>query len=139
MELVLNLAWVLLALPAYWLWQRRSGIGRERKFSPLQCLLALSCLLVVLFPVISATDDLHAMRAEIEESGPSKRTVRHAGNQSASPWNSGSQNPPAILTAAFCFPVQGEGWQEIRSASLLVWAAPSLRIAGRSPPSSYLA
>ena len=63
MELLLNLAWLLLALPAYWLWRGRTS---TRKFSSAQCLLALGCLLVVLFPVVSATDDLRVMRAEME-------------------------------------------------------------------------
>ena len=49
MELLLNLAWLLLALPAYWLWRERSSarVGRRS----LQCLLSLGCMLVILFPV----------------------------------------------------------------------------------------
>jgi len=73
MELLLNLAWLLLALPAYWLWRRGT-----RRFSSLQCLLALGCMLVLLFPVISASDDLHAMRSEMEDSSVSKRAMRQA-------------------------------------------------------------
>lgn len=33
---------------------------------------------MLLFPVVSATDDLHAMRQEIEESSASKRVVKQA-------------------------------------------------------------
>src|SRR5713226_515456 len=66
MELLLNLAWVLLGLPAYWLWRRHAGARAARRFDSLQVLLALGCALVLLFPVISASDDLHAMRAEME-------------------------------------------------------------------------
>ncbi|MGA7218448.1 MAG: hypothetical protein WBX38_09045, partial [Candidatus Sulfotelmatobacter sp.] len=79
MELLLNLAWVLLALPAYWLW-RRDAETAARRFNPVQGLLALGCGLVLLFPVISASDDLHAMRAEMEDSTVSKRAVRQAGS-----------------------------------------------------------
>jgi hypothetical protein len=39
----------------------------------------------LLFPVVSASDDLHPISAEIEESGLSKRTVKH----------SQGSNPPA--------------------------------------------
>ena len=80
MELLLNLAWVLLAVPAYWLWRRGAGARLARRVSALQCLLALGCAVVLLFPVISETDDLHTMRAEIEESPTSKRAVRQAGS-----------------------------------------------------------
>ena len=73
MELLLNLAWLLLALPAVWLWARSRSGSTGRKFSALQCLLALGFLLVLLFPVISATDDLRAMRTEMEGSPGSKR------------------------------------------------------------------
>jgi len=66
MELLLNLAWMLLAVPAYWLWRRDARSRMARRITALQCLLALGCVLVLLFPVISASDDLHAMRAEME-------------------------------------------------------------------------
>jgi hypothetical protein len=67
MELLLNLAWLLLALPAFWLWRDARSVRAGRGFTPLQCLLALGCILVILFPVVSATDDLRAMSTEIEE------------------------------------------------------------------------
>jgi hypothetical protein len=88
MELLLNLLWLTLALPALWVWRRAP---EEACGSPtvqqLRAFLILSCLLVLLFPVVSATDDLHAMQQEMEESSPSKRTVRQsAGNSFASAW-----------------------------------------------------
>ena len=86
MELLLNLAWVFLALPAYWLWRRDAGSRPARGVNSLQCLLALGCVLVLLFPVISASDDLHAMRAEMEDSSISKRTVRQAGSERNLAW-----------------------------------------------------
>src|ERR1700685_3071023 len=100
MELLLNLTWVLLALPSYWLWRRYAGVQQERKFSSLQCLLALGCVLVLLFPVISASDDLHAMRAEMEDSSINKRTVRQAGSDKNSAWVNRLQGPPAAVASA---------------------------------------
>ena len=64
MELLLNLLWLLLAMPAYWLWHYSRTAPQRRKFDALQCFLALGCLLLILFPVVSASDDLRAMRAE---------------------------------------------------------------------------
>jgi hypothetical protein len=74
-ELLLNLAWLLLALPAYWLWRDSRAAHDGRRFTSSQVVLALGCMLVVLFPVISATDDLRAMRTEMEESPVGKRGV----------------------------------------------------------------
>lgn len=138
MELLLNLVWLLLAVPAYWLWHRGAGAGARRRFNSLQCLLALGCLLVLLFPVISATDDLHAMRAEMEESGPSKRSIQQAGSDKASGWNQRWQSAPAIVAGTPAFALSLQGWLELSSPSSLIPAAPSILGAGRAPPSLIL-
>ena len=77
MELFLNVLWLLLAVPAVWAWRREPAstkgvirLGSARR------MMVLSCALMLLFPVISATDDLHAMRPEMEESSSSKRIVQ---------------------------------------------------------------
>jgi len=139
MELLLNLAWLLLALPAYILWRRSRTAGQKRSISSLQCLLALGCVLVMLFPVVSATDDLRAMRAEMEESPASKRNVRQAGTEKASTWNSRLQSPPALLAAgARLFPFLERSEQIFPSPSFplaTTLAGPT----GRAPPVSRLA
>ena len=72
LELLLNLCWLLLIGPGAYLWLRRRG-----RSQPLfQFSIALACLLFLLFPVISASDDLHAMQQEMEESSPSKRALK---------------------------------------------------------------
>jgi hypothetical protein len=131
MELLLNLAWLLLALPAWWLWR---GRGAARKFSSLQCLLALGCTLVILFPVVSATDDLRAMRAEMEESPASKRTLRQASNDKAPAWK--WQAPPALTTTARFLMVSDEGWQPVPLLCVSAPAAPAVERASRAPPAS---
>jgi hypothetical protein len=96
MELLLNIVWLTLAFPAIWMWRHQSTcpadgccLSRVRPF------LLLSCVLMLLFPVISATDDLHAMRQEMEESSSSKRMVKQAvGDKSAS-----GANVPGALPA----------------------------------------
>ena len=132
MELLLNLVWVLLALPAYWLWRR--SMGAERRPSPLQCLLALGCALVLLFPVISATDDLHAMRAVMEESSSSKRTVRQAGSEKGTAWVNRLQGPPALVASATWLDVQEVRPLEVLDISLLPLVRGCFLPAGRAPP-----
>jgi len=79
MELLLNLMWLMLAIPAYWAWRHHPRQRSARQLRPFGVLTVFICCLVLLFPVISATDDLHPMRAEIEEPGLSKRTLRNLG------------------------------------------------------------
>jgi hypothetical protein len=67
MELALNLAWALLAAYLVRLWMvhaRREGASRRTQIA------ALVMLILVLFPVISVTDDLLAAQnpAEVESS-----------------------------------------------------------------------
>lgn len=136
MELLLNLAWLLLAVPAYWLWRgSRTGSTADRS-SSLQCLLALGCMLVILFPVISATDDLQAMRTEMEESPLSKRSIRQAGHDRISP--SKSLYHPALLRSSTSAVAFSEDWQPKPSTFLLVPVAPAIEYAGRSPPASVI-
>jgi hypothetical protein len=63
MELLLNLLWVLLAALMLCLWvkmTRRSGSDRRMQ------LISLALLLLLLFPVISVTDDLQAAQNPAE-------------------------------------------------------------------------
>jgi hypothetical protein len=137
LELLLNLAWLLLALPACWLWRGFKSSSAGRQFTALQCLLVLGCVLVILFPVISATDDLHAMRAEMEESPASKHSIRHAGAEkvSAAKW----QSPAALTNSAIPFVANDLVWLQLVTPSLSVPAAPVIERAARAPPVSLLA
>jgi hypothetical protein len=134
MELLLNLAWLLLALPAYWLWRRAIGARLATRVSSLQCLLALGCALVLLFPVISASDDLHAMRAEMEDSSISKRTVRQTGSEKHSAWVNRLQGPPATVASAVRLVAPEIGMLEVSIACLSPLTRPCVSQAGRAPP-----
>lgn len=138
MELLLNLAWVLLALPAYCLWRRDARMRLARPVSSLQCLLALGCVLVLLFPVISASDDLHAMRAEMEDSSISKRTVRQAGSDTNSSWANRLQGPPAMVASVMSLAAPEVRLLEVSVASVSPLAMPCVFHGGRAPPSSLL-
>ncbi len=68
MELLLNLIWISLAVLAF------LGFLRGRRVSSLlavvpyrKSLLALACGVVLLFPVVSASDDLHPTQDMVEE------------------------------------------------------------------------
>ncbi len=136
MELLLNLVWVFLLLPAYWLWRRDAGTRAARRVTSLQCVLALGCVVVLLFPVISATDDLHAMRSEIEESATSKRAVRQASSEKYAAWINRLQGPPALAASAVRLNTPQVGRFENFVSCVEPFARPCELHAGRAPPSS---
>ena len=133
MEVLLNLAWILLVLPACWLWRRSAASRQRRGVSSLQCLLALASILVLLFPVISASDDLHAMRAEMEDSSISKRAVRQAGSDRHSA--SRVQGHPALMTATPVLPAPEVRVFELSHFAELPIARPLVSRSCRAPPS----
>ena len=49
---------------------------------------------------LTASDDLHAMRAEMEDSSISKRTVRQTGSDKTSSWLDRLQGPAAMVASA---------------------------------------
>jgi hypothetical protein len=77
-ELALNLFWLALLLPAFLLWQRRMLCDRSTRGS-LIFVCTLGCVLVLLFPVISASDDLHSSGQAMEESKRIFRSGDHCG------------------------------------------------------------
>ena len=68
MELFLNLAWVALAALMFCLWLRfASHTGPDRRIENRRAqFVALAVLLLILFPVISVTDDLQALQNPAE-------------------------------------------------------------------------
>lgn len=135
MELLLNLAWLILVLPACWLGRRSKGTPARHRFTSGQCLLALGCILVILFPVVSATDDLHAIRAEMEESPVSKRDIQQASHDKTL---AGKLHSPAVLfsSAAALFANGTSFWQQFQCQSLFTPVAPADVRSDRSPPGS---
>jgi hypothetical protein len=99
MELLLNLCWLLLALPAYLVWRRDTrapgSVGKVYSRSAL----LLGCVLMLLFPVISATDDLSAVRAETEESSAAK--IFRSANDKSAPGTSHCGSTPAQSQSLF--------------------------------------
>jgi hypothetical protein len=138
MELFLNLVWLLMALPAYWLWRRGASSRARCQLTPLQFFFALACTLVLLFPVISATDDLHAMRAEMEDGAVSKRAVRQIAGDKASGWISRAQGTPFMAASVDWFLQLEVGIFHSYLPDVSPLSRPSILHAGRSPPFSFL-
>jgi hypothetical protein len=139
MELLLNLLWLTLILPALWLWRCESVFAHgPRRFDRVRPCLILSCILMLLFPVVSATDDLHAMRQEMEESGPSKRVVKQAVvDKSPTGISTAGALPALISPASFC-PRHEACGQVLVVSVLLPQQAHFDECASRAPPLSSL-
>jgi hypothetical protein len=81
MELALNLVWVGVALLGFVLLganlSRATGLS-AREASNRQKIIAMTCTVVILFFVISMTDDLHELQMAVEESRSSRVTSEWA-------------------------------------------------------------
>ncbi len=138
MEFALNLLWLVLALLSLAFWQRFRGVAfyRQRHWWG-GGLLALGCALAVLFPVISVSDDLQTAQAILEDSSPSKRSVRSTGADQA-PSNHGKFNHPSFNYR----PASSGIAQDGNSAQIFLPLIPSpvaasiSPVEGRAPPAS---
>ncbi len=136
MEVLLNAFWMLIVAAALAAWgiqaaQRQTAHWRYRALSAQ--LLALGCALVLLFPVISLTDDLHAQQAVMEDSSRPIMKARQAGQALLSTRNSPA---PAHFLVCRGFSMRGAaviGRTHFPEARLLrlSFARPTQ---GRSPP-----
>lgn len=76
MELALNLVWCAIVIASairFALWSRGQTGGRRAMVA-----LATVCMLALLFPIISLTDDLHATATMAEDSSALRRIVSSA-------------------------------------------------------------
>jgi len=140
MELLLNLLWLTLTAPAIWLWRRERLHARNSRYlGRLRPLMLLGCILVLLLPIVSATDDLHAMRSEIEESVLSKSTVKHSAAHKAHSASNGGRPSLAqlIYISSSCIPNKVCGQILPQTVRLPAQARLGTRT-GRAPPSSHL-
>jgi hypothetical protein len=100
MELLLNLFWAMLVVPAALIWwrERRFAENSGRPYLS-HALVSLACLLALLFPVISATDDMQAMRGEVEESSFAKRVVKQSPSARSLTCVSDGGSPARLIQA----------------------------------------
>ena len=130
MELLLNLCWLALLLPAYLLWRRRGLSGHSARSSSV-VVGTLGCALVLLFPVVSVSDDLHAVSQAMEES---ERGFRYDGHRSCSAHSIAHVSPliaPASASLKLAFEQLGTVLLFASHSPETFFASAS---AGRAPP-----
>jgi hypothetical protein len=79
MELALNLIWAVLALVSYsLLFRYLSSLGGKLEQVPSrsQSVVALTCVLAIVFPIISLSDDLQEVQATVEDASSSVLAVK---------------------------------------------------------------
>jgi hypothetical protein len=91
MELILNLAGALVALTMVCLWLRWAPCAREDRKAQL---VALGLLILILFPVISVTDDLLAAQNLAETDSLVRRDHVVSDLEQASPLTAEIPDPP---------------------------------------------
>ena len=135
MELLLNLIWVSLALLALVGFSRgRSVSGQLARIPYRKSLIAVGCVMVLLFPIISASDDLHPTQAVVEEA--SKRVQRAVAPLHGSPGSPPASTLAVVLALCLVFALATLWpWRPLASVEFAFEGAivPS---AGRAPPSS---
>ncbi len=131
MELGLNLLWFLIAVASFAHRQGQTFHTRGRR----RPLIALGCALALLFPVVSITDDLHADQAIIEDSSPSKRTLKSsAANHSFSTLTKFNHPPLAGGVALFSSFSTGFVGRAIPADAEPASLTSASTCAGRAPP-----
>ncbi len=109
MEVLLNTIWLLVAVGAFLIWRpmKIRGTPTDRGLGNSFGIVALACALVLLFPVVSLTDDLHAEQVALEGSS---RSLMKARNMAQGSLRAGSSsfvaavgNAPYLAAALHLF------------------------------------
>jgi hypothetical protein len=130
MELVLNTAWVLLSLSALAVWLAGE---RLRKQSLVPALIALACVFVLLFPVISATDDLYTAQFPLEDTPTVTQSVKNPSTVGSAPHHSAT---PAIVPASNQMLWRVLAHTTAESPTTSVSFLSPFELEGRAPPRS---
>jgi len=140
MELTLNLVWVVVALVgilAQVAVLTRAATCSDRPATTRQRIVAMCCALVILFFVISMTDDLHNQAILFEEKKPS-RVLSEVANAAPS---SAAQATPFVFLLPVCYASLTAALATVRRpvdiqhASIASAILPKL-VDGRAPPVS---
>jgi hypothetical protein len=133
MEVLLNLVWVTQVLVAFCTFLRKAcAYAWTARVPYVTALLALSCMLVLLFPVVSASDDPHPTQALLENA--TKRFHQIVAPLEHVHGNSLPDTLPALLAIyLLCALVALLAWQPIAREARAMTRKCSPRD-GRSPP-----
>ena len=133
MELLLNLVWVALVLGSLWAFWLKRDRSESTRVPDLKGWLALVTLLIILFPVISISDDFHPVMESQEDS------ARRISQISASFHHMQDGRSTALLpfvlrvqTSTALAVVQDRSTEDVVPSAAEVERVP---LEGRSPPS----
>lgn len=133
MELLLNLLWVAMALIAFSVFAGTNNATSDlRKVPYRKALLALACILVLLFPFVSASDDLHPTQAVLEDA--TKRVQKAIAPYQQVQAGLSTAMLPSLLAIYLMFAlVVLRAWQPIACKANVI-ARERAPHDGRSPP-----
>jgi hypothetical protein len=131
MELLLNLVWIGLVIGSFLTLLRRPRQLRPRR-TDWQRVLALACVLLLLFPVISASDDLHPSQALLEEA--TRRAPRLVSPVHPSTGASAAPMLPALMLLGLLLALCKLEPRVLPKSPLCSLAGHSLPPKGRAPP-----
>src|ERR1700728_188886 len=139
MEVLLNTVWLLVTISAFLLW--RPGKYKERRPNR-DCkasfaVVALACAMVLLFPVISLTDDLNAEQANMEDSS---RTIMKARGRTQACLRAGTTSlMPAVTAVLYASDVLRVLWGSVILVETHVLCRDLISShEGRAPPHPFL-
>jgi hypothetical protein len=140
MELTLNLVWVCVAIVGIGLLCRslsRPGACPDRPASHWRTIVAMGCALIILFFVISMTDDLHDQEIVLEESKSSRIVSGTVSSSQLSPDRVVSQVFLLNFTAADLIPASRAVRRLVEPPEVLfATAVVGDPLCGRAPPAS---
>ena len=142
MELTLNLVWVCVAIAgilAQAIVLSRTTTSPERPVTPLQKIVAMCCALVILFFVISMTDDLHNQQVLVEERKGSR--IVAAMGAPAPPASARAFSTDFLLflpPAAFSLSLFAASWLLQPFESRFPATVEQQTVCGRAPPLSLI-
>ena len=135
MEQLLNLLWLMTALGALVIcWRAQVSLGTSKRAHRFRFLALAACMSALAFPVVSASDDLIALRPEAEESSSINSCVKKSKTTLSPTW--GNDAPP-ISEAVRVYSVKPnlEPIQRISDSPNVFLEQASARIMGcRAPP-----
>jgi hypothetical protein len=141
MELFLNILWVLITLAGAVIWRTRwTGQARLRRHTAWREWTAFVCAMVLLFFVVSLTDDLHADLMLFEECSSSRRqaTCLACPHHSSPPDGCGAAHAWAILPAGPHLEPLAFGTLVLSALGNRELQTSVKRAADRAPPASVL-
>ncbi|MGB9255033.1 MAG: hypothetical protein WCC25_09385 [Candidatus Korobacteraceae bacterium] len=131
MELLLNLIWVALAMGSFAIFMRRQDRYKGGRAPYWTSLFALTCILLLLFPIISASDDLHPSQTLMEDA---TRRVLHFASPQHSPAGGSAPNSVPVLLLGFLLALTSWPPAINRESKVRVLQGHRFSRAGRGPP-----